>query len=374
MKKTVLMKIDFMSIFLLLLLFLSGCQSERNNNYDLVSMPSVPLEGEVMEECLLTPYCSQMKFIQSKLFFFAPVHEDVALVTTEHVDTIGYVSRVGSGPGEMNQWPYFSGASVTGDTLYMYDQMTHSMHTYVVQVTDDNVSWSFVGKEPTKENGDELPDGYLKQTVCQLDRLENGYSIGYRILTTGNIFTLFDPNLTEVAKFGEYPLKEGFEEGQIHQTVLFQGCRETSGNSLYYAPHEFGYMARYDVSDEGEVTKAWERWYTQPSYEVKNNKLDFKMDNLEGFFGLAVGKKYIFATFSGIPLERMYKERSAYARRSTYLYVFDLNGNPLAKFDTGKRVTNMCLDEKEDYLYVKHYDPDISLWRYKVSDMVKHVN
>ena len=56
------------------------------------------------------------------------------------------------------------------------------------------------------------------------------------------------------------------------------------------------------------------------------------------------------------------------------MYVFDLNGNPLAKFDTGKRVTNMCLDEKEDYLYVKHYDPDISLWRYKVSDMVKHVN
>ena len=34
MKKTVLMKIDVMSIFLLLLFFLSGCQSERKNNYD----------------------------------------------------------------------------------------------------------------------------------------------------------------------------------------------------------------------------------------------------------------------------------------------------------------------------------------------------
>lgn len=98
------------------------------------------------------------------------------------------------------------------------------------------------------------------------------------------------------------------------------------------------------------------------------------MDNLEGFYGLAVGKEYIYATFSGIPSEKMYQERDSYALRSTYLYVFDLTGKPLGKFDTGKRVCTMCLDEKEDYLYVKHYDPDMSLWRYKVSDMVKHVN
>ena len=368
-----MMKIGSILSYLMLLIFLSGCQSGRNINYDLVSMSSVPLEGELMEECLLTSYCSQMKFIQSKLFFFAPVHEDVALVTTEHVDTIGYVSRVGNGPGEMNQWPYYSGVSVSGDTLYMYDQMTHSLYTYFVRVTDDKVSWSFLGKESTKENGDELPDGYLKQTICQLDRLENGYSIGFRILTTNTIFTLLDPDLTEVTKFGEYPVKDGFEEGQIHQTVSFQGCRETSGNSLYYAPHNFGYMAGYDVSGEGEVTKVWERWYSKPSYEVRNNRLIYKMNNIEGFYGLAIGKKYIFATYSGIPLEKMYEEKSGYALRSTYLYVFDLDGNPLAKFDTGKRVTNMCLDEKEDYLYVEQHAPDLSLWRYRVSDMLKYI-
>ena len=361
------------SLFVFILIFLSGCQSEKNINYDLVSMSSVPLEGELMEECLLTPYCSQMKFIQSKLFFFAPIHEDVALVTTEHADTIGYVSKVGNGPGEMNQWPYFSGVSANGDTLYMYDNMTYSLYTYAVRVTEDKVLWSFLGKEPTKENGDELPEGYLKQTVCQLARLENGYSVGYRVLTTNNIFTLLDRNLTEVTKFGEYPIKDGFEEGKIHQTVPFQGCRVTSGNSLYYAPHNFGYMARYDVSDEGEVTKAWERWYSKPNYEVRNNKLNFKMDDIQGFYGLAVGKKYIFATYSGIPLEAMYKEKSSYALRSTYLYVFDLDGNPLAKFNTGMRVINMCLDESEEYLYVEHYDPDLSLRRYKVSEMIKHV-
>lgn len=355
------------------LVFLSGCQPERNVNYDLVSMPSVQLEGELLQECLMTTYCGQMKFIQSKLFHFSSVQEDVALVTTEYGDTIGHVSRVGSGPGEMNRWPYFSGVSAKGDTLYMYDNMTFSLYTYLVRVTDKGVSYTFLGKEPTKENGDELPEGFLKQTVCELDRLENGYSIGYRVLTTNNIFTLLDRDLTEVTKFGEYPVKEGFEEGQIHQTVSFQGCRATSGNSLYYAPHNFGYMARYDVSDEGEVTQAWERWYSKPSYEVRNNKLVFKKDDIQGFFGLTVGKKYIFATYSGFPLEKMYQERSSYALRSTYLYVFDLDGNPLAKFDTGKRVTCMCLDENEDYLYVSHYDPDLSLWRYKMSDIVKHI-
>lgn len=74
MKKMALMKINFKPIFLLLLIFFSGCQSGKNIDYDLVAMPSVPLEGELMQECLLAKYCSQMKFIQSKLFFFAPVH------------------------------------------------------------------------------------------------------------------------------------------------------------------------------------------------------------------------------------------------------------------------------------------------------------
>lgn len=110
------------TLFLSLLIFLS-CDSqtqERKIDFDLQEMSSVPLDGELMQECLLTPYCNQMKFIQSALFHFAPVQEEACLVTTEYGDTIGFLSTIGNGPGELNQWPYFSGTSTRGDTfIYM---------------------------------------------------------------------------------------------------------------------------------------------------------------------------------------------------------------------------------------------------------------
>ena len=55
------------------------------------------------------------------------------------------------------------------------------------------------------------------------------------------------------------------------------------------------------------------------------------------------------------------------------LLVLDLNGTPLAKFDLGKRYFPLCIDEKEEYIYIRHNDPDVSLWRYKVSDILEHI-
>lgn len=107
------------TLFLSLLIFLScGSQiQEKKVDFDLQEMSSVPLDGELMQECLLTPYCNQMEFIQSALFHFAPIQEEACLVTTVRGDTLGFLSTIGNGPGELNQWPYFSGTSVHGDTL-----------------------------------------------------------------------------------------------------------------------------------------------------------------------------------------------------------------------------------------------------------------
>jgi len=363
------------TLFLSLLVFLScGSQTqERKVDFDFQEMSSVPLDGELMQECLLTPYCNQMKFIQSVLFHFAPIHEEACLVTTENGDTIGFLSTIGNGPGELNQWPYFSGTSARGDTVYMYDNMSHKLNAYMVRIEDGKLSYSFLGNEPTKEKRDGLPEGISSQMAFELVRLENGYSIGFRVYSNGTIFTLFDKDLNEVKKFGEYPVDEGLMDGEFHESHCFQGLRLSRGNSFFYAPHNLGYMVRYDVSDVGELSKVWDRWYSEPSVRIDNNNLKFKADNPQGFYGLAVGEKYIFVAYSGVPTGEMYKQRSSYALKPKHLYVLDLEGKPLAKFSVDKRISDICLDEDEKYLYVKHIDPDVSLWRYDVSEMLRHI-
>ena len=363
------------TLFLSLFIFLS-CDSqtqERKIDFDLQEMSSVSLDGELMQECLLTPYCNQMKFIQSALFHFAPVHEEACLVTTEYGDTIGFLSTIGNGPGELNQWPYFSGTSHRGDTVYMYDNMSHKLNAYMVRIQNGKFSYSFLGNEATKEKRDGLPEGVINQMAFELVRLENGYSIGFRVFSNGTIFTLFDKELNEIKKFGEYPVDEGLMDGEFHQSLCFQGLRMSRGNSFFYAAHNLGYMARYDVSDKGHLTKVWERWYSEPSVRIDNDNLKFKADNPQGFYGLAVGEKYIFAAHSGVPAGDMYKEQSAYALNPKFLYIFDLDGKPLAKFSMDKRTSAICLDNEERYLYVKHIDPDVSLWRYDVSEMLRHI-
>lgn len=375
--KNLMNKTNYYLLLVGIMIFFLSCSDgqERKNVYDIADMPAIPLKGELIEDELLTPYTIQMQFIQSQLFHFTPVHEEVCLVTTAEVDTIGFLSTVGSGPGELNQWPDFCGTSVNEDTVFLHDNMIHKVHSYLVEVSPDKLTYTHLGSEPTKENKNETPEGYLSQTTFNLRRLDNGYYIGLRVLTTGTMFTLFDPNLNEVKKFGEYPIDKGLSDGKLHNTIYFQGTLHTKGNSFYYGAHNFGYLARYDVSDMGKITKVWDDFYTDVKcrFDNRSNELKFAGENLQAFYSLAISDKYLYAAYSGIKANEMFKQQSAYAHNPKHIVVFDLQGKPLAKFLTEGRMSTICLDPKGEYLYVKHIDPDISLWRYKISDILKHL-
>ena len=56
------------------------------------------------------------------------------------------------------------------------------------------------------------------------------------------------------------------------------------------------------------------------------------MKNEDGFYKLVVGEKYIYATFSGIPIEAMFNQQNDYACIPRTLVVLDWDGNVLGKF------------------------------------------
>ena len=345
---------------------------EENVFFDLKAMPSVSLTGELIEEDFFACNTLQMAYIQSHLFHFEPTENDVCLVTTEQADTVGFFSGIGGGPGEMIR-PYYSGISENEDTIYVFDDMTKNLHKFSVQMKPNLVDYTLLERKKLKENVDYLPENYIKETVFFLTRMENGYSIGYRVLTNGTLFALFDPDLNEVAKFGDYPIDEGMKDGEMRATSFFGGAMAVRDNSFFFASHRFGYMVRYDISDHGEVTKTWNRWFTNPKCTFENNNLRFALENESGFYRLAIGKKYVYATFSGVPMEEMFKQKNEYACVPRTLVVFDWNGNVKGKFNLNNSISALCLDSKEEYLYVRHNEPDVSLWRYKVSDILEHL-
>ncbi len=364
------------SIFLniLLTIIFASCSSpEAKIVFDLQEMPAIPLEGELMEEELLAPYTKQMKFIQSYLFHFTPQYENVCLVTNEKADTIGNFGTVGQGPGELNDWPYFAGTSLFQDTVYMYDTRKTRVFVYEVNVSSEGVEYSFLHSTEKKKEKT-LPEGFKSSSIFKLCRLQNGYYVGLRMLNHKDMFTLFDSNLNEITSFGEYPISNVLQNDMVHFTSYFDGYMEAHGNSFYFGITRFAYMARYDISHDGKVTKVWDGFYAKMKCKEENNGLRFYGDsNIEGFYAFTVGKKYIYAAYSGVKSGEMFKARSAKALYPKNLVVFDLNGKPLAKFSMDKCFVPLCLDDKEEYLYIQHDDPDTSLWRYKVSDILKHL-
>lgn len=366
------MKLNVFWASLLCLLLVTSCGKEEKDDFvDLHSMPAVPMEGELIDGDWMGYHTDNMRFIQSKLFHFCPTKEDACLVTTEKMDTIGYLSGIGNGPGEMLQ-PSFCGVSENQDTIYMYDDMVKEQFVFHVEVEGDKMSYMFVEKRKLNSSSLQYRGMNMFQQYFFLTRLGNGYSVAYRCLTNGDIFTLFDKDLNALADFGEYPIDKNLFEGEVHNTLGFGGPMAADETSFYFASYHFGYLSRYDVNDQGNLSKIWEKQFTSPKYSVRNNLVKISSDNVESFYDLIVGKEYIYVSFSGMEERELFNDSSGEALIPKMLVVLDKQGNVKGKFDLGKKICTFCLDDKEEYLYVNHEEPDASMWRYKVSDFMEN--
>ena len=258
----------------------------------------------------------------------------------------------------------------------MYDNTYKKLFIFHLQITEKGeIDYTLIeNKSQTNTDRLQYNGRNMSQMYFHLTRLENGYYVAYRVLTKEDIFTLLDKDLNEIANFGEYPIDKGLfsENEELRTTTYFAGAMAADGNSFYFGSHHFGYLYRYDISNQGELTKVWQKQFMKPQYFMKGNKVKFNSASLEAFYDLVIGKEYIYATFSGIENGEMFRTKNHDALTPKTLVILDKQGNVKGKFDLGKQIRTLCLDEKEEYLYVHHKEPDTSLWRYKISDFTKY--
>lgn len=357
------------ALLICLAFFLASCK-EKNKVFSLMEMEAVPVQGEIVAPDLMAPCSRQMVFLQSRLCLVMPELNEVCLVIDpDNGKEVGYFGSVGEGPGEMGTFPCFVEASVAEDTVCLYNQEKNSLMTYRLDISDDTVKYHFIDK---KELAPRTPDPNVRgSTHLVLRRLENGYYVALNMLSKEHLFSLYDKELNYVKDFGGYPL-EGLVDDNLDLLSVFDGTLQVYRNRVYYAALKFGYMACYEVEDDGTVVPVWNHTYATVDYKIDNKQIRFKgKNNRHGFSDLALDEDYIFATYSGIPSGEMYRQRSVYAVEAQSLVILSRKtGEALRKYRLQSRVNLLCLSEDGKYLYVEHIDPEVQIERFPVKDLL----
>jgi len=355
---------------------LISCETKpsRPVTFSIFDVPMDSVECELWLPELMAVNTRNFVNLSSKLCMVGPDKSNlVYLVDAKTGKELGYAGTVGQGPEDMQPYPQYVGKSVKGDTLFLYDYNERKVNAYLVTQTNDGLpklklahKVSLLGKTDV---------GSMSSSYMHLCRLDNGYYVGLNSYSMTDYFlTLLDKDFNVVKEFGEQPLSGLRTNGKIKNYTNFLGSLYVRGNSIYYAANLFSYMARYDISGTGEITKMWSNQYATVDYEVyKEWSISFKKSetNLKGFSDMAIGKKYIFATYSGLPTAEIFLRRNSEAVSAQTLVVFNHDGAVLGRFKLNSRSHTIGLSEDEDYLYVMNTVPEVQVVRIKVRDILE---
>lgn len=331
-----------------------------------IPLDSVP--SEIWFPDLMAVNTNSMVSIDSKLCLISPNEKSLTyFIDEKNAGELGYAGIVGEGPEDMQPYPSYAGISSNKDTIYLYDFNARRIKAYTLKDKEFGI------KLVDSKNLVDSQVGIYNSSYMNINRLENGYYVGLNYLNvTDNFLTLLDRDLNVIKTFGKQPLEGLPGNGKIKSFKSFNGIIRSYGNSVFYAASKFGYIVRYDVSNQGEVSLVWEHRYANIDYFIDEKEaIKFRSNSLNGFSDMTVGKEYIFATYSGIPFEVMFRERNVNAIAARTLAVFNHSGEALGRFKL--RSCSFCvgLSEDEEYLYVMNIDPEVQIERLKVRDIIE---
>ena len=357
----------------LLSIFIYACSSgdEKIISYRIEDLPLDSIPSEIWFPELMAVNTSFMTSMNSKLCLPRPNHDALVYLIDEKTGKeIGYFGGVGQGPEDMDQLPLYVGKSENGDTIILHDFNARNIRGYVIIPRDTTYLFKQVFKKNfANPKWDGVSSGY--DALCRLD---NGFYVGVAGLGLKHFYTLLDNDLNTITSYGEYPLKEFGEDAEaLKMNTSFQGTLTSYKNSVYYAATRFGYMSRYDVSDEGEPKLIWEHTYSDIDYRVSNNSIKFQDKNVYGFSRMIVNDEYIFATFSGVRNRKMFEEKSTYVVFPETLVVLNHDGVPLGRFKLKSRSHSLALSSDGKYLFIQHVDPEPQIERILVQDILDKI-
>ncbi|MCL2561240.1 MAG: hypothetical protein FWE10_02815 [Rikenellaceae bacterium] len=244
--------------------------------------------------------------------------------------------RTGRGPLEFLQYPILN--TTEGNDIFIQSLNAFELARLRVTGTEDgDVEIKEIWRrrfEFPPELG-RMIDNWAWNEPFYPVRLNSGYFAGVQFANNPRFFSLWDDDMNFVRFFGYAPIPEKFEftSGSRH----LQGSLRSHGNRMVHAANLLPYLALYEINDDEPVLK-WAKYFLRPVYEVDNENIVLSGSSTFGLTqGLSLGENYIYLAFKDLFLSE-YDGRIAERRDSDIIFVFDYDGNRVARLDLDRRI------------------------------------
>lgn len=303
---------------------------------------STPLSAvEYSEEIITTtPRC--LMLLENNLFLFQTSGDVVAVIMdTETGKQKGGWGEKGKGPGEFIRAEHW-GTLSDNSTIYVYDTNSSGhLRKYGYNKKDYKLE--------LEEELTFLPKSvFLGYGVV----LDNELIVGNSVFrqTPGSSLLILDKQGEILSESFHFPDKEHITK----DLRLYAGRLSSYGNKFVYAVTGFGYIAFYEVIQDGSASLKWEHYLEKPLY--KNDKsLDQKQLNW-GFINTAITREYVFCSYCGNNKEYPYKSET--------LLEFDHNGKLLKNYDLDRKISFIAVSPDSKIVYACINSPEVGIVRF----------
>lgn len=172
-------------------------------------------------------------------------------------------------------------------------------------------------------------------------------------ITNKKIFSIININDSSQYRFGDFFIESGSTVNNSFD--IFQGSIEALNNneSFVYSSFSTPYLCLYS-KENGFYVKQWECFLENPKYTYSGSEIKFLDTNIKGFSDFTIVDDKIYILHAKVMKKDSYGRDNIKAIPSL-LYEFDMEGNPICKYNLDKRLLRISSDN-DGNIYGVAYD------------------
>ena len=276
-----------------------------------------------------------------------PTKVDVAIVIDRYTgEEKGKWGQRGKGPGEFKQAHYCNGPEA-GDDFWLFDTGLMKLRRYAVGNNAEDLMLAEEIDYATPSFADPVCVLKNRFVAANVTMSADGYVSPLVLMDLeGNILKsiglLPDESHSQV---------KTVNKGQLVDYRSYGSRLSCYGNHFVQAMTEFGYLAFFDVDDQGNVSVKAE-YCLEPVLYTDNNTLDRKQLKY-GFIDVKMTADYVVCSYCGKNIDQ--------ERLSESLLVFDHKGTLLHHYLLDKQIGSIAVSPDGKTVYAESENPEVGI-------------